>query len=126
MTRFPIADIHRRALLRTIGGVSAMLALARTGVAQSAPLKIATIGAGHIGGTLGSSAGSPFSFGITVKDTASGYSSPSQVFSIAVTGIVFGLVHFEELQFLGLAGFGIVLAYMARPARDVELAGIGR
>jgi hypothetical protein len=54
MTRFPIADIHRRALLRTIGGVSAMLALARTGVAQSAPLKIATIGAGHIGGTLGS------------------------------------------------------------------------
>lgn len=33
--------------------------------------------------------------------------------SIAVTGIVFGLVHFEELQFLGLAGFGIVLAYMA-------------
>jgi uncharacterized protein (TIGR03437 family) len=41
---------------------------------------------GTIGGTLGSSAGSPFSFGITVKDTASGYSSPSQVFSIAVTG----------------------------------------
>jgi len=33
--------------------------------------------------------------------------------SIVVTGLVFGLVHFEELQFLGLAGFGMVLAYMA-------------
>lgn len=33
--------------------------------------------------------------------------------SIVVTGIVFGLVHFEELQFLGLAGFGVVLAYLA-------------
>jgi membrane protease YdiL (CAAX protease family) len=33
--------------------------------------------------------------------------------SIVVTGIVFGLVHFETLQFLGLAGFGMVLAYLA-------------
>ena len=33
--------------------------------------------------------------------------------SIVVTGLVFGLVHFEELQFLGLAGFGMVLAYLA-------------
>jgi CAAX protease family protein len=33
--------------------------------------------------------------------------------SIVVTGLVFGLVHFEALQFLGLAGFGMVLAYMA-------------
>lgn len=33
--------------------------------------------------------------------------------SIFITGIVFGLVHFEALQFLGLAGFGMVLAYVA-------------
>jgi membrane protease YdiL (CAAX protease family) len=33
--------------------------------------------------------------------------------SIAVTGIVFGLVHFEALQFLGLAGFGAVLSVLA-------------
>jgi len=53
MTRLPIADIHRRTLLRGIAGASATLTMARTGAAQSAPLKIATIGAGHIGGTLG-------------------------------------------------------------------------
>ncbi len=35
------------------------------------------------------------------------------ILSVAITGIVFGLVHFEELQFLGLAGFGMVLAYVA-------------
>lgn len=33
--------------------------------------------------------------------------------SIVVTGLVFGLAHFEKLQFLGLAGFGVVLAYLA-------------
>jgi membrane protease YdiL (CAAX protease family) len=33
--------------------------------------------------------------------------------SIVVTGLVFGLVHFEKLQFLGLAGFGMLLAYVA-------------
>ena len=33
--------------------------------------------------------------------------------AIVITGIVFGLVHFEELQYLGLAGFGMVLAYLA-------------
>jgi uncharacterized protein len=33
--------------------------------------------------------------------------------SIVITGIVFGLVHFEALQFLGLAGFGMVLGYLA-------------
>jgi uncharacterized protein len=33
--------------------------------------------------------------------------------SIVVTGLVFGLVHFERLQFLGLAGFGALLAYVA-------------
>lgn len=33
--------------------------------------------------------------------------------AIVLTGLVFGLVHFERLQFLGLAGFGMVLAYLA-------------
>lgn len=33
--------------------------------------------------------------------------------SIVLTGIVFGLVHFEALQFLALAGFGTVLAVLA-------------
>jgi hypothetical protein len=33
--------------------------------------------------------------------------------SIVLSGIVFGLVHFEALQFLGLAGFGIVLGVLA-------------
>lgn len=35
------------------------------------------------------------------------------VASVVLTGIVFGLVHFEELQFLGLTGFGILLSYIA-------------
>lgn len=33
--------------------------------------------------------------------------------SIVITGLVFGLVHFEALQFLGLAGFGMVLGLLA-------------
>jgi 8-hydroxy-5-deazaflavin:NADPH oxidoreductase len=54
MTRMPIAEPRRREFLSLVAGASAMLGLARTGVAQSPPLKIATIGAGKIGGTLGS------------------------------------------------------------------------
>ena len=41
---------------------------------------------GTISGTITSSAGSPFSFGITATDTASGYASQPRQFSIAVTG----------------------------------------
>ena len=33
--------------------------------------------------------------------------------SIVVTALLFALVHFEALQFLGLAGFGVVLGYLA-------------
>lgn len=33
--------------------------------------------------------------------------------SIVVTGLVFALVHFETVQFLGLAGFGVVLGLLA-------------
>jgi membrane protease YdiL (CAAX protease family) len=35
------------------------------------------------------------------------------VLSIVLTGLLFGLAHFEALQFLGLAGFGCVLAFLA-------------
>jgi len=35
------------------------------------------------------------------------------VLSIGVTALVFALVHFEALQFLGLAGFGVVLGVLA-------------
>src|ERR1019366_9910406 len=68
MPRYPVADRRRREFLRSIVGVSALLALAaapRAGLAQTAPLKIATIGAGHIGGSLGSlwvKAGHPVMF----------------------------------------------------------------
>jgi membrane protease YdiL (CAAX protease family) len=39
------------------------------------------------------------------------------VLSIFVTALVFGLVHFEALQFLGLAGFGVVLGILAWKTR---------
>jgi membrane protease YdiL (CAAX protease family) len=39
--------------------------------------------------------------------------------AIVVTGLVFGLVHFEPLQFLGLAGFGMVLSYLAYRTRRI-------
>ena len=41
---------------------------------------------GTISGLLTSSSGSPFTFGVTATDTASGYSSAAQAFSVAVTG----------------------------------------
>lgn len=33
--------------------------------------------------------------------------------AIVVTALVFSAVHFEELEFIGLAGFGVVLGYLA-------------
>ncbi|MDA8038018.1 MAG: CPBP family intramembrane metalloprotease, partial [Actinomycetota bacterium] len=33
--------------------------------------------------------------------------------SIVLSGLVFALAHFEALQLIGLAGFGIVLGYLA-------------
>jgi membrane protease YdiL (CAAX protease family) len=37
----------------------------------------------------------------------------SAISSIVVTGVVFGLVHFEPLQLIALCGFGMVLSYLA-------------
>ncbi len=38
---------------------------------------------------------------------------PSAVVSVALSAVVFGLVHFEKLQLLGLIGFGVVLGTLA-------------
>lgn len=72
MMRHSVTKSRRRDFLRSIAGVSTtMLALAavpRAGLAQTTgatPFKIATVGAGHIGGTLGSlwvKAGHPVMF----------------------------------------------------------------
>jgi predicted dinucleotide-binding enzyme len=70
MSQSAFAQHHRRDLLRSAGWLSALFALTtfRGHVARAqsaAPLKIATVGAGHIGGTLGSiwvKAGHPVMF----------------------------------------------------------------
>jgi predicted dinucleotide-binding enzyme len=82
MTRISAARYNRRTALRAVAALPALLALsARVARAQSSsqPLKIATIGAGHIGGTLGSlwvKAGHPVMFSSRhpeeLKDLAAG------------------------------------------------------
>lgn len=83
MTEISAAQCDRRDVLRAAVGIPALLALsARMARAQNAaapPLKIATIGAGHIGGTLGSlwiKAGHPVMFASRhpeeLKDFAAG------------------------------------------------------
>jgi predicted dinucleotide-binding enzyme len=71
MVQYTVANPRRRDVLRSAAGVSTLVVLAsmpRAGLAQAsgaAPLKIATVGAGHIGGTLGSlwvKAGHPVMF----------------------------------------------------------------
>ncbi len=71
MTHPTVTNLRRRNFLRSVAGVSSMLALAatsRAGFAQTpdaAHIKIATIGAGHIGGTVGAlwvKAGHPVMF----------------------------------------------------------------
>ncbi len=71
MARYRIVDGNRRDLFRSIAGVTTMLVLATSPLAVfaqapgTAPLKIATVGAGHIGSTLGAlwvKAGHPVMF----------------------------------------------------------------
>jgi predicted dinucleotide-binding enzyme len=71
MTRYRIVDETRRDFFRYVAGGTAMLAFAasplavRAQTAGAAPLKIATIGAGHIGSSLGTlwvKAGHPVMF----------------------------------------------------------------
>lgn len=38
----------------------------------------------------------------------------AEVGGVLISAVVFGLVHFEALQLIGLAGFGVVLAVLAR------------
>ncbi len=55
MQQYTVTDHGRRNFLRSAAGIAALASLTpRAVVAQTAALKIATIGAGHIGGTLGS------------------------------------------------------------------------
>jgi predicted dinucleotide-binding enzyme len=66
MGRQDVIDRSRRAFMRVAASSAALLTVsARTVLATDSPLKIATIGAGHIGGTLGSlwvKAGHPVMF----------------------------------------------------------------
>jgi predicted dinucleotide-binding enzyme len=69
MTRSPAARCDRRILLRALVGIPAAIVVstrvARAQKSAASPLKIATLGAGHIGGTLGSiwvKAGHPVMF----------------------------------------------------------------
>jgi predicted dinucleotide-binding enzyme len=71
MLQYTVTNLHRRSFLRSVAAVSSMLALAatsRAGFAQTPDaghIKIATIGAGHIGGTVGAlwvKAGHPVMF----------------------------------------------------------------
>jgi hypothetical protein len=83
MTRISVVHHDRRSVLRIAAGIPALLALsagvARAQNSAAQPLKIATIGAGHIGGTLGSlwiKAGHPVMFSSRhpeeLKDMAAG------------------------------------------------------
>ena len=84
MNRILAAHPDRRSVLRAAAAIPALLALS-AGVARAAdtPLKIATVGAGHIGGTLGSiwiKAGHPVMFSSRhpeeLKDLVVFYKSP--------------------------------------------------
>lgn len=123
MPRYPVADRRRREFLRSIASVSALLALAaapRAGLAQTAPLKIATIGGGHIGSTLGSlwvKAGHPVMFSSRhpeeLKDLVAGLGplaragTPAE--AIASADVVLLAVPYSAIKQIGL-DFGQQLA----------------
>jgi predicted dinucleotide-binding enzyme len=123
MTRYPVADRRRREFLRSAAGFSAVLALtavSRAGFAQTAPLKIATIGAGHIGGTLGSlwvKAGHPVMFSSRhpeeLKDMVAGLgplaSAGTSAEAIAFADVVLLAVPYSAIKQIGL-DFGKQLA----------------
>ena len=99
MTRDPVPDRRRRDFLRSVAGVSTLLAMSRPVLAQTAaPLKIATIGAGHIGGTLGA---------LWVK---------------AGHPVIFASRHPEELKDM-VAGLG-PLAHAGTPAEAIAFADV--
>jgi 8-hydroxy-5-deazaflavin:NADPH oxidoreductase len=118
MTRILTAHRRRRDFLGCIAGVSSVAALAalpRSGTAQApaaAPLKIATIGAGHIGGTLGSlwvKAGHPVMFSSRhpeeLKDLVAGLGplaragTPAE--AVAFADVVFLAVPYSAIKPIG-------------------------
>jgi predicted dinucleotide-binding enzyme len=118
MMRCSVTDFRRRDFLRSAAGISALLALTaapRTGVAQTggaAPLKIATVGAGHIGGTLGSlwvKAGHPVMFSSRhpeeLKDMVAGLgplaSAGTTGDAIAFADVVFLAVPYSAIKQIG-------------------------
>jgi predicted dinucleotide-binding enzyme len=104
MSRISAAPYDRRTVLRAAAGIPAMLALsARMARAADSPLKIATIGAGHIGGTLGAlwiKAGHPLMFSSRhpeeLKDMAAGLGP------LARTGTTADAVAFADVILLAV------------------------
>jgi predicted dinucleotide-binding enzyme len=118
MTRVLITGHHRRDFLRSVAGGSTLLALAaapRPGAAQTpgaASLKIATIGAGHIGGTLGSlwvKAGHPVMFSSRhpeeLKDLVAGLGplarAGTPADAVAFADVVFLAVPYSAMKQIG-------------------------
>ena len=87
--------------------------------------------AGTIGGTPSSPVGSPFSFGITATDTASGHASQPRTFSIGVTGSggpptanlcdvnQDGIVNVSDVQLIVNEALGV-----APPVNDINQDGV--
>jgi predicted dinucleotide-binding enzyme len=148
MIRTTAARYDRRRVLRAVIGIPALLALsaratrAQNGAAQ--PLKIATIGAGHIGGTLGSlwaKAGHPVMFSSRhpeeLKELAAGLGPNAQVGTtaeaVAFGDVVLLAVPYSAMKDIGHA-FGKELAAKAllldasNPivARDGDIASWAR
>ena len=121
MTRVSVTDRRRREVLRSLAGVPAFLAAAPgISFAQTAPLKIATIGAGHIGGTLGAlwiKAGHPVMFSSRhpdeLKDMVAGLGplarAGATADAIAFADVVFLAVPYSAIKQIGL-DYGPALA----------------
>jgi predicted dinucleotide-binding enzyme len=143
MTQNPIAAPGRRDVLRSAAGATALLALAASpvsGVAQTAPLKIATIGAGHIGGTLGAlwvKAGHPVMFSSRhpeeLKDMVAGLGplahAGTTAEAIAFADVVLLAVPYSAIKQIGLdnghdLATKVLILDASNPivARDGELA----
>lgn len=146
MPQHRIVDRDRRDFFRSIAGVTTFLALAASPLAAlaqasgAAPLKIATLGAGHIGGTLGSiwvKAGHPVMFSSRhpeeLKDLVAGLGplaragTPAE--AIAFADVVLLAVPYGAMKQIG-QDFGHALAAKVLvldasnpiPNRDGELA----
>jgi predicted dinucleotide-binding enzyme len=111
-----IANLRRRDLLGTVAGVSGLLAMAsvpRAGFAQTAPLKIATIGSGKIGGTLGAlwvKAGHPVMFASRhpeeLKDMVAGLGPLAHAGTLA-EAVAFGDVVLLAVPYTAIKQIGV-------------------